>query len=40
MNTYGDGILEPSWAYSKRQKRLMRRYPLGKDWTEVFDVGW
>lgn len=40
MNTYGDGILEPSWGYAKRQKRLLRRYPLGKDWTEVFDVGW
>lgn len=40
MNTYGDGIVEPSRAYAKRQKRLLRRFPLGKDWTEVFDVGW
>lgn len=39
-NKYGDGIKEPSGEYSRRKARLLKRYPLPKDWKEIFDNGW
>lgn len=39
VNTFGDGIKEPSKSYIKRKVRLLRRYPLPKDWKEVYDEG-
>lgn len=39
VNTFGDGIKEPSSEYQKRKARLLKRYPLPKDWTEVYDCG-
>lgn len=39
VNTFGDGIKEPSKAYMKRKIRLLRRNPLPKDWKEVYDEG-
>lgn len=40
LNKYGDGHLEPGREYSRRQQRLLRRYPLPRDWHEVWDHGW
>lgn len=40
MNTYGDGVTEPKRNYLKRKLRLLKRYPLPKDWKEVYDFGW
>lgn len=39
VNTFGDGIKEPSKNYTKRKVRLLRRYPLPKDWKEIYDEG-
>lgn len=39
VNTFGDGIKEPPKSYGKRKTRLLRRYPLPKDWKEVYDEG-
>lgn len=39
-NKYGDGIKEPSSEYTRRKVRLLKRYPLPKDWKEIFDNGW
>lgn len=39
VNTFGDGIKEPLKSYVKRKVRLLRRYPLPKDWKEVYDDG-
>lgn len=39
VNTFGDGIKEPSKGYTKRKTRLNRRYPLPKDWKEIYDEG-
>lgn len=39
VNTFGDGIKEPSKSYTKRKIRLLRRYSLPKDWKEVYDEG-
>lgn len=39
VNTFGDGIKEPSKNYTKRKVRLLRRYQLAKDWKEVYDEG-
>lgn len=40
MNTFGDGVPEPSREYTRRQHRLLRRFPLPRDWKEVWDNGW
>lgn len=40
INTFGDGIKEPSDEYSRRKARLLKKYPLPKDWKEIFDNGW
>lgn len=40
MNVYGDGVTEPKRNYVKRKLRLLKRYPLPKDWKEVYDFGW
>lgn len=39
VNTFGDGIKEPLKSYAKRKIRLLRRYPLSKDWKEIYDEG-
>lgn len=39
VNTFGDGIKEPSKNYTKRKMRLLRRHPLPKDWKEIYDEG-
>lgn len=39
VNRWGDGHVEPSRDYIKRYKRLLRRYPLPKGWTEMYDPG-
>lgn len=31
---------QPSEEYFLRKKRLLKRYPLPKNWMEVFDSGW
>lgn len=40
LNTFGDGLAEPGREYTRRQYRLLRRYPLPRDWKEVWDHGW
>lgn len=30
----------PSEEYFTRKDRLLKRYPLNKNWVEVFDTGW
>lgn len=40
MNAYGDGVLEAGREYTRRQQRLLRRYPLPRDWKEVWEYGW
>lgn len=40
LNKYGDGQAEPGREYSRRQQRLLQRYPLPRDWHEVWDHGW
>lgn len=39
VNTYGDGIKEPTKSYAKRKVRLLRRHPLSKEWKEIYDEG-
>lgn len=39
VNTFGDGIKEPPKSYTRRKARLLRKYPLPKDWKEVYDEG-
>lgn len=39
VNTFGDGIKEPPKSYLKRKARLLRKYPLSKDWKEIYDEG-
>jgi len=39
VSTYGDGILEPDREYLRRKRKLLQKYPLPKDWKEVFDSG-
>ncbi|KAJ6643799.1 Polyglutamine-binding protein 1 [Pseudolycoriella hygida] len=38
VSTYGDGI-EPSREYLRRKRKMLQKYPLPKDWKEVFDSG-
>lgn len=40
IKQYGDVTSEPSAEYIRRKERLLKRYPLPKDWKEVFDNGW
>lgn len=40
INKWGDGILEPKRSYLRRRNRLLRKYPLPKNWLEVYDYGW
>ncbi|XP_004536388.1 uncharacterized protein LOC101461416 [Ceratitis capitata] len=39
VNRWGDGKVEPSREYMRRYKRLRRKYPLPKGWTERYDPG-
>lgn len=39
VNTFGDGVKEPQKTYAIRKIRLLRRYPLSKDWKEIYDEG-
>lgn len=39
VNKFGDGIKEPSNDYQTRKYRLLKRYPLPRDWKEVYDNG-
>lgn len=39
INTFGEGIKEPSKIYTKRKYRLLRKYPLPNDWKETYDEG-
>lgn len=39
VNTFGDGSKEPPKSYASRMARLLRRYPLPKDWKEIYDEG-
>lgn len=39
VNTFGDGIKEPTKSYAKRKARLLRKYRLPKDWKEIYDEG-
>ncbi|XP_037925780.1 polyglutamine-binding protein 1 isoform X2 [Hermetia illucens] len=39
INKWGDGILEPKRSYLRRRNRLLRKYPLPKNWLEVYDYG-
>lgn len=39
VETFGDGIKEPSASYLVRKARLLKRHPLPKDWKEVYDRG-
>uniref|UniRef100_A0A1B0GJ48 Polyglutamine-binding protein 1 n=1 Tax=Lutzomyia longipalpis TaxID=7200 RepID=A0A1B0GJ48_LUTLO len=39
INHWGDGITQPSEEYLRRKEKLLKRYPLPKNWTEVFDEG-
>ncbi|XP_037051744.1 polyglutamine-binding protein 1 isoform X2 [Bradysia coprophila] len=38
VSTYGDGI-EPDREYLRRKRKLLQKYPLPKEWKEVFDSG-
>lgn len=40
INRWGDGVSEPSREYLKRHNRLLQKYPLPKNWLEVYDRGW
>lgn len=39
INTYGDRKVEASPEYNRRRARLLKKYPLAKDWKEIFDHG-
>lgn len=39
VNRWTTGRPKPSEKYLKRYKRLLRKYPIGKDWKEIYDTG-
>lgn len=39
ISTFGDGLKEPPKGYNQRKQRLLDRYPLPKEWKEVYDEG-
>lgn len=39
INTFGDGVQQPSSKYLKRKERLLRKYPLPSEWKDIFDEG-
>lgn len=39
INTFGEGIKEPSKDYLSRKQTLLRKYPLPINWKEVYDEG-
>lgn len=39
INTFGDGIKEPPKGYTLRKQRLLKRFPLPKNWKEIYDEG-
>ncbi|XP_067634865.1 polyglutamine-binding protein 1 [Eurosta solidaginis] len=39
VNRWGDGKTEPSREYMRRYKRLRRKYPLPKGWSDRYDPG-
>lgn len=38
VNRWATGRPKPSEKYLRRYKRLLRKYPLGKDWKETYDA--
>lgn len=39
-STWGEGKIETSVEYKIRQQRLLKRFPLPKNWEQVYDSGW
>lgn len=39
VSSYGDGV-EPDREYLRRKRKLLQKYPLPKEWKEIFDSGW